>query len=343
MALLTVDSMKSIEKLVHYLRRNIPSGPLKTAQFVSQATLLLNVTRRQALELSVELNFIGGELSDVSTLFDMNEKEKPLRSLFLNSIHEILKNTRTSNEKINTSTKNILDTEKNTEKFRAVKHLVDALVADIYKISRDCYGLNSSQFVDVALRHEFRRSEAWQLLKPMGFQEGIAVCAREKWFDNREMKGLYWNILADAFTMSFKPKIVAAEKAPLRFQDICSYDEEEEELPGWAGSGLLQQNFKSVKHNQKSTTFSSSSSFTPAPPSPNARLTSSTAPTPSGKSIRMLSTKYTSYSNIEPSSQNESDNEFTDDEYSSSYDSRCSTPDWASSHKWKKRLNITKA
>ena len=164
------------DQLVSYLRSHILSSPLKTVEFCTEASRILNISRSDALDLSQELDFEDGKLYNVAILFNISQAGKPMRPLYMDAICQAITGHR--DNVINSPCR-----ERNSEKYAAVQGVVDAMVADLHKECSGGYALDSSVFIDVAIRHDLRRSEAWRLLEPMNFSEGLCVSAFSKWFD----------------------------------------------------------------------------------------------------------------------------------------------------------------
>ena len=106
--------------------------------------------------------------------------------------------------------------------------------------------------------------------------------------------------------------------------------------PNWTRrGGLLGKSYKTVRGTTKNTTKN------PITPRKNIMKPISEAPTPSGYKRRdnnSLDSKHTSSN--ESADENDSDEADTsDDEERKSFSSRTHTPDWASSAKWKKKIN----
>lgn len=308
------------EKFVQYLREqsnSVAGGSLKTCDFLCKATKLLKVSRSKALELSVDLDFEDGKLFNVASLFDLSKNDKPLRQLYKDAIHSMQQSSTQQQSSNNLPT--ALSTGAETTTYDEVEHLVDAMVADLYNVCCGGYALDSAAFLNVALRHDLRRSEAWRLLGTFDFEEGLCVSATEKWFDEQHrMRDLYWNSLADTFLLSV-PAATAA--APLTV----------EQKPSWAFSGLLQQSTLKKKKQKKNSSTSSSPSFSPL---------SSTAPSPTSARSSVIRIPGSTLNDNKEYVSSEEEEEVDRISVSSlsSTGSRSQTPDWGSSHKWKKRI-----
>ena len=359
------------DQLVNYLRSQVLFGPLKTVEFVSEAVKILGISRSDALALSEELDFEDGKLFNVAILFEVTKVEKPMRPLYMDAVIAAI----TSDRAKNNNNKNVYVTgststrANDTQSYVAVKNVVDAMVADLYKVCHGGYALDSTIFIDVAVRHDLRRSEAWRLLKEMNFEEGLCVSASSKWFtDEGKMRELYWYTLADAHIQSSLPgriHIMATGEV-----EELSPKHDSNKIPSWARRGLLQKSYKTVNgntcRNRNRNYYKPMSSG-----SPRKQLSpSSEAPTPTGLlkslSFRSADRKHMSSSDsggeeYDAESSDRSDVEEEEQQQqqevhseqkqqrtsrstspSTSPDNRkIRTPDWASSHKWKKRISFT--
>ena len=331
------------EPLIQYLRASCSMGSLKTTEFISEVQVLLDVSKKEALELSKELAFEDGKLNNVNALFDMKSPatDKPLLSLYLDSIKQCVTNRKgTTVAPVKKNDGTVVDNQKKTDNDKGsspcsntIRILVDAMVADLYKICRSTYALESSQFIDVALRHDLRRSESWRLLKPMGFKEGLCVSSAQKWFDNQgQMKLYYYNVLGRAYHTSMNPN---AEETPTMLSsddDDCDLQE-----PSWAmNSNRLQKKYKQTSTPPPGATTPTTTGVGMLHPHTYPRKNDAS-------SFASLSSPL-SFHKRRPSSPTSWHNDDVvggggggDDE---EVLGTSALPDWASSHKWKKRIQL---
>ena len=66
--------------------------------------------------------------------------------------------------------------------FAVFSNRAHAMAADLRKLCNS-YAMDVAKFTKVAYAHDLRRSEAFSLLKKFGFVGGLAVSPYEKWFD----------------------------------------------------------------------------------------------------------------------------------------------------------------
>lgn len=336
MASLCEPASNVVDKFVNYLQKRPTGTPLKTVEFVNKATQFLGVSKNQAMNLSLEFDFEDGMIFDVACLFDMTKDDKPMRHLYREAI----------NDAVEKSTVGSQHEEMTVEKYDAVKDIVDGVVADMRKLCHDGYTLDSSVFIDVAIRHDLRRSEAWRLLEPMGFEEGLCVSVSTKWFDaNGKMRELYWETLADAYAES----AVSGHVHSMGTGEVVDVSSSRlQQSRSWARPtcrpGLLQSSFETVRGNKANPT----NPTTPKKKSGGESVLSK-APTPSSsqsfRHIDVDSKRATSMDGDEidelyddTSDGDEMKNSEKESPRSSFSSPRSETPDWGSSYKWKKRV-----